>query len=354
MKIVNIILTSQNGGAEQAFIDYLVALKNLGHENIAILKEDAPYADKVESLGIKVYKIANNFGYYDFFAIGKIKKIIAQFSADAVISHANRSNVLVKKAVKKIKQKKVYQVAVNHSANVKRSIGADIVISVNSKILAKTVDLGQDSQRSFVVPNAIDLLDMTISEINFVKKDTITIGALGRFDRTKGFDALIEAISELKKITNKKFVLKLAGSGYFEDSLKELVRNLKIEEEVQFLGWISDKNEFFAGIDIFCLPSKNEPFGIVLLEAMKYCKPIVATNADGPAEILSSEKDAIIVNLQPETLLSHSLAKALLRVASDEDLATNLVKNATKKLLKKYSYQALEKNLADIVGRVRM
>ena len=44
MKIVNIILTSQNGGAEQAFIDYLSALKKLGHTNIAILKEDAPYA----------------------------------------------------------------------------------------------------------------------------------------------------------------------------------------------------------------------------------------------------------------------------------------------------------------------
>ena len=60
MRIVNIILTSVNGGAEQAFIDYLVALKNLGHEILAVTKLDAPYADEVEKLGIKVKKITNN------------------------------------------------------------------------------------------------------------------------------------------------------------------------------------------------------------------------------------------------------------------------------------------------------
>ncbi len=125
-------------------------------------------------------------------------------------------------------------------------------------------------------------------------------------------------------------------------------------DDVKFLGWISDKKKFFAEIDIFCIPSKNEPFGIVILEAMKYGKPIVASNADGPAEILSSEKDAIIVNLQPEISFPHSLAKALLRVALDQALAENLVKNATEKLFKKYSYSALEENLADIVGRVKI
>ncbi len=42
MKIVNIILTSQNGGAEQSFVDYITVLKNLGHQNLAVVKIDAP------------------------------------------------------------------------------------------------------------------------------------------------------------------------------------------------------------------------------------------------------------------------------------------------------------------------
>jgi len=350
MKIVNIILTSQNGGAEQAFIDYLSALKKLGHTNIAILKEDAPYAAKIEDLGISVIKISNKFGYYDVFAINRIKRIVEDYAANIVVSHANRSNVLVRKALRKIKSKKIHQIAVNHSANVKRSIGSDIVISVNSKIMAKTVDLGQSYDRSFVVPNAINLEGIVVDKPVSFTKDKIVIGALGRFDRTKGFDLLIKAVAELKKVSEKKFVLKLAGAGYFEQDLKKLVKDFGIEDRVEFLGWISDKSEFFSGVDIFCIPSKNEPFGIVVLEAMKYGKPIVATSADGPMEILSNGKDSIIVNLQPEESVADSLSKAFQKISSDEFFANNIVKNATEKLLKKYSYEALEKKLAEIVG----
>ena len=69
MKIVSTILTSQNGGAEQVFIDQLLALRNLGHEVLAIVKIDAPYAQKLEKLGIEVRKIKNNLGYRDFLAV---------------------------------------------------------------------------------------------------------------------------------------------------------------------------------------------------------------------------------------------------------------------------------------------
>ena len=114
MKIVNIILTSQNGGAEQAFLDYSSALKNLGHEVVAILKTDAPYVDEVKKLGIAVKKTDNKFGYYDFLAVKNIKKILEEEKADIAISHIGRATVLTRKAIRKIKGKKVFQIAVNH------------------------------------------------------------------------------------------------------------------------------------------------------------------------------------------------------------------------------------------------
>ncbi len=355
MKIVNIILTSQNGGAEQAFLDYTSALLKLGHEVIAIIKNDAPYESLVTKLGVKINKIGNNLGYHDFIAVAKIVKIIKETDADLVVSHMSRSTVLTKKAIKKIKNKKVFQIAVNHSDNVKRSLGADIICGVNKNIFFKAVDLGQAEDKCFVIPNAIDLKDMIQpnSEINLVQKDEIIVGAIGRLDRTKGFDYLIKALKVLQdKQPNKKFMLKIAGAGYFEQDLRALIKELNLENKVQFLGWISDKKSFFTGIDVFCLPSLNEPFGIVLLEAMKFGSPIIATSADGPKEILKNEVDALIVELNPNEKLHERIANRILEVCDNSELANLLVKNASLKLCKKYSYKALEERLSEIVGRV--
>ncbi len=354
MKIVNIILTSQNGGAEQAFLDYSSALKNLGHEVVAILKTDAPYADEVRKLGITVKKTDNKFGYYDFFAVKNIQKILEEEKADIAISHIGRATVLTRKAIKKIKGKKVFQIAVNHSGNVKRSVGADIVLSVNKRIFFDTVESGQSEERSFVIPNAIDLSDALEAKVyaSLQGKEKITIGTIGRLDRSKGFDYAIKTLKILEKISDKNFVLKIAGDGYYEPVLRDLVKQLGLENKVEFLGWIKNKKEFFDSIDIFCLPSKNEPFGIVILEAMKFSKPIISTDADGPLEILTNEFDSLMVDLSPQNNTEERIAKAVVRIVNEPELMNKMVSNASQKLRDKFSYKALEKRLAEIVGKV--
>jgi glycosyltransferase involved in cell wall biosynthesis len=268
-----------------------------------------------------------------------------------------RSSFLARQAVKSLNKKnsakKIFQIAVNHSDNVKRSIGADIVFSVNKKILQRTVELGQKEDRTFVIPNAINLSDAyeALPQANLKTKEKIIIGTIGRLDRTKGFDLAIKALKNLAQISDQKFILKIAGSGYFEPNLRALAKKLNLENQVEFLGWIKNKKEFFDSIDIFCLPSKNESFGIVILEAMKFMKPIIATNADGPQEILRHEFDALMVDLNSEKKVEEQLAQSVLRIINEENLADKLVNNAAKKLRLRYSNQALEDRMADIFGK---
>jgi glycosyltransferase involved in cell wall biosynthesis len=360
MKIAHIILTSQNGGAEQAFIDYSVALKNLGHEILAIIKNDAPYAAEVENLGITVKKVPNKLGFYDIFTVKKIHEILKEFNADAVIAHAGRSTVLARRAIVKIKNKKTFLIAVNHSMNVKRSIGADIILSVNKEIFLRTINAGQSETKSFVIQNAIDLSDApkVASKIDLQNKETIILGGMGRLDIAKGFYFTIKAIKKLEDFTkannlNKKFVFKLAGSGVQEDYLRNLVKELNIESQIEFLGWMKNKKGFFESIDIFVMSSERETFGLVVLEAMKFCKPIISTDADGPKEFLRNEIDALMVNLQPLESVENRIADAVLRMVSEPELADKLVANAFAKVNDKFSYKALEKYFEEIVGRVK-
>lgn len=353
MKIANIVLTSQNGGVEKVFIDYQKILRDkLNHQVFSIVKDDAPYFCELEKEGIEAVKIKNNFGYCDYFAIKKIQKSLLDFDADAVITHAGRSTVLTKKAIKKIKHKKIIQVAINHSNNVKRSIGADLIISMNKEIFYKTIDCGQNEKQSFVIYNALDLENFKFKKpkINFNKK-RIIIGMMARLESTKGFLEMLNAIKILNEKYDKEFILKIAGSGDFEKEIKDEIKKLQIENKVEFLNWINDKEKFFNEIDIFVLPSLNESFGLVILEAMQYFCPIVASDADGPKLILQNEVDGLITKINPKESYPERLAQNILKISENEEFAKNIVKNANKKLQDKFSFARLEKDLENIFGR---
>lgn len=358
MKIVNIILTSQNGGAEQVFIDYSLVLKNLGHDVLAIVKNDAPYVDKLSNLGINFKKIGNKLGDNDLFAVNKIKKILEEFDADAVFAHVGRSMVLVRKAIKKVKNKKVLLVAVNHSMNVKRSIGADLIISVNKEIFFRTIDLGQEEGKSIIIHNAIDVSDevFEMPKINLTK-DEIVIGVIGRVDKAKGFNYAIRAIKKLEQIAaeknlKKKFILKISGTGERESKLRDLVKELNLEDKVEFLGWTHNKKEFFDQIDIFCLPSIRETFGLVVLEAIKYKKPIICNDADGPKEIIRNEIDGLLTKHEPLEEIPDRVAEAVIKMIENQDLAKQMIENSFARLQERFSYPALEKSLEEVVGKV--
>ncbi len=357
MKIVNIILTSQNGGAEQSFCDYLAVLKNLGHEVLAVVKDDAPYVNQIEKLGISVKKISNNLGDHDIFAVNNLHKILQEFGANLVIAHVGRSVVLAKRSIKKISDRKVFLIAVNHSMNVKRSIGADLIFSVNREIFHRTVDFGQPEESTFVISNAIDLTDAinNAPRVNLQKQDVITLGMMGRIDEFKGFDHLIRAIALLEKMVleknlKHKFILKIAGTGPNERILRELTKVLKVEDKVEFCGWVSDKKSFFQSIDIFCSASDNETFGLVLLEAMKYRKPIIATDTDGSKEVLRNKVDGLIIALNPIENIEQRFADNILDLVEHPQLFDTLVENSFLRLKDKFSYQMLETRMKDIIG----
>jgi len=350
MKIAHIILTSQNGGAEKVFIDYIELLKNIGHENFAIIKNDAPYFSKLEKLEIKTKKITNKLGYYDFLAIKKIKDFVEENNIDIIIAHAGKSMVLAHKSLKKIFNKKVILVAVNHSNNVKRSLRADIIFSVNKEIFFKTIDKKRTPENSFIIYNAIDLkgFEPNFCNYNFSKKSPIILGVIGRLDKAKGFDYAIDALKILENNTQKKFILKIAGSGNEMTNLQMKVKDLNLENQVEFLGWIGDSKDFFEQIDIFILPSNVETFGLVILEAMKYGKPIIATNCDGPREILRHEIEGLMVDLKSNESLPKQIAKNVEKLIYDEELANKLVKNSYQRLKARFSFEVLQALLGDI------
>ena len=121
-----------------------------------------------------------------------------------------------------------------------------------------------------------------------------TVLFCGRLTHQKGPDILLEAIpSILKHRAGAKFVF--AGDGDMRGALEARARHLGVVPAVRFLGTRSgdDLVSLFKMADTVCVPSRNEPFGIVVLEAWSARKPVVVTQCGGPNEYVRHEETGL-------------------------------------------------------------
>lgn len=123
-------------------------------------------------------------------------------------------------------------------------------------------------------------------------QDVPMLGVLGRIDPKKGQDFLIEALPVLDEKLSEEYHLLIAGSSTlgegeaYEKSLHARVQALELSGRVHFRKAAEDVRPFYRAIDVFCMPSEGETYGMVTLEALASGLPVVGTDRDGTREIL--------------------------------------------------------------------
>ncbi len=148
-----------------------------------------------------------------------------------------------------------------------------------------------------------------------LKSDKIIIGFAGMLTSTstdqdkKGLDILLKALAALER---KDWVLWLVGDGPLLAIYKDMVDKLGLTSNVQFKGVLKpdEMPAFFREIDFFVLSSRDESFGIVLIEAMASGKPVVSTKCGGPEEIVT-EISGILCEKESVSSLSGAINNML-------------------------------------------
>ena len=154
----------------------------------------------------------------------------------------------------------------------------------------------------------------------------------------KALDVLLRAISELGQAAEGyRFVI--AGEGPEEFPLKQMAEKLKIQEFVEFVGDIpnEDMPVWFQQCEFFVLPSRSEPFGIVLLEAMTFAKAIVATRVGGIPEFVTDGYNGLLV--PPED--SGALAEKIRMLLFDQELRSRIGRNGLERVEKEFDAKAM-------------
>lgn len=162
-----------------------------------------------------------------------------------------------------------------------------------------------------VIPNVIDMKKFSLSDA--LKKDNnLNIGILGGMGNyRKGLDILIKAVSLLKDM---ELTVHIGGDGKYLNTFKEMAKELDIAGKCIFYGEIKPESiqDFYSKLDFYVLPSRDETFGVVVVEAMACGLPVIATKCGGPEEIITKETGVLIDRENPQ-----ELARAIRSVAGN-------------------------------------
>jgi len=221
------------------------------------------------------------------------------------------------------------------------------VIALNNFSRKLALNAGFEESKIIQIPNGVDV-DYFDSLETFPLEGDPSIIYAGRLAKIKGVDVLLNAFYYvLKKLPNAH--LYIIGDGKEKKNLTKLAEKLVLKN-VKFEGFIPSTkkvHQYIKSSDIFVLPSYRENFSISLLEAMAAKTPIIASNAEGNMEVLSSDK-ALFFNRGD----SKELAEKIIQLANDKNFRTKLAEKAYSLAASRYSWSVVAAQYISVFNEV--
>ncbi len=328
--------TVQLGGAENHMLNLL---KFYDHESAELQLACSSHPDldswcqKIEGLGIKVYRLRATHKH-DPRHYTELVKILKNEDIDVLHIHlwnpaSGRYGILAAKKTRIpfiITEHDPFPLpAVKGWLKSKLIQGVSKTITVsqkNKELLCGLYPFLED--RITMIHNGIDttwfesqLLSFSKSDREEMRKDvfhtdgsTPIITCVAELHPRKGIHYLLYAAENLaKKRENIKIII--VGSGQEMETYQHFIRSYQLEEYVLLLGRRHDIPQILKSSDIFILPSLNEAFGLVLLEAMMAGLPIIATQNGGVPEIIEHQKNGLLIPDQSDEAIVAALQKLL-------------------------------------------
>lgn len=215
---------------------------------------------------------------------------------------------------------------------------AHTVIAVSEKVRQEIVRLPFISKSKVVVVyNGIKNIDFSErfaarSAIGGQISEKFWVGTISELHQNKGLDNLINAFASVSK-THPDIALIIIGEGEERKRLENLISKLGLIKKVYLLGFQENAGRFLKAMDVFVLASRTEAFPYVLLEAGLAQLPVVATKVGGIPELITDDKNGLLVNPGD----TPALQSALVNLLNDSAKAAVLGHNLRKIVEEKFS-----------------
>jgi len=175
----------------------------------------------------------------------------------------------------------------------------------------------------------------------------LTVGRLISSEPGKGVDSVIRVLSDILKVVPDVFYV-VIGGGDLQPRLKELAEESPARDRILFIGKLKleQLRQYYSRSDIFVMPSRQEGFGVVFLEAMALGKPVIAGNHGGAPEIVQNGVTGFLVN--PDD--PQALADRLIQLLRDESLSRKMGDAGRQRVEENYTFSRFQEKLIHILG----
>ena len=350
MRIIHLIPNLDKGGAERICLDICEELQNQGHTVKVFIFEDInKYEDVYPNINIEYIPITYLLSLRgkDNIDINLLQKSVNDFNPDAIHSHLYQANIVGLE----LKSKK-------HIIHVHSNIPSFKRLSFTSLFNPKKLGFYYEQRRIFKAIKNSNVTFLTIAKesFNYISKNISSLKAkivlehnaikLDRFKKIKsnpktdnifkiisiarlidykGHDLTIEVAQRLKEL-NFSFFISIFGEGTERNHLQNLIKKKELTEYVKLEGLTDYPENYLASSDLYFHPTKDEAFGLVLIEAMASGVPVITTDGKGNRDIIQHRQNGLFF-LNRNAV---EIADAIIEIKRNEILKEKLVTNGKK------------------------
>ena len=223
-----------------------------------------------------------------------------------------------------------------------------LFIGVSKFVAQSLVDLGMPRTKVAHVLNGIAEVHPSDKSKPLAagRHDPLRIGIIGQVGQWKGHDLLVDAL-QLLKSRGDRFVCRIFGDGdpIYSAALKDKISGSGLSYEMEWKGFVIDKNSIYSSIDLCVVPSRAlEPFGMVAAEASLHGIPVIATRRGGLPEVIVDQETGYLVDASAE-----QLAEKLELLMRSENLRTTMGNAAREHALKNLTSRRMVQQFEELL-----
>ncbi len=368
IKVINIISDTNIGGAGKCVINFSKNYDEKNYEIVVVLPKGSALVKELEGTSVKIIEIDGlKDKSLDFKSLFKLKKIIKQEKPDIVHTHASSIARIAARMVKGTRVIYTRHCAYPVSNRIKKGIGHFLYKNVNEYFSDRIIAVGNAAEQNLldggISKEKIDTFFNGVEKINVISEeekrklrnkygiadDEFVVGIVARLEFVKGHETFIDAANILlkeKKVKAKFFIL---GTGTEEEKLKAKVKDMGLEKDIIFTGFIRNVGEYLNIFDVQVNCSfGTETSSLSLLEGMSIGVPAVASDYGGnPYLIFNNENGFIVPTQSPE-----ATADAIYKILANENIRKQMSEKSKEIYNEKFTIERYVNNVQNVYKKV--